>query len=50
MAIAACNRYSKLDYDVTPTLFLEFHGTENDVLVQAETVGKELFFVFAKKI
>uniref|UniRef100_A0A8C4SQD0 Probable D-lactate dehydrogenase, mitochondrial n=1 Tax=Erpetoichthys calabaricus TaxID=27687 RepID=A0A8C4SQD0_ERPCA len=26
--IDACNRYSKLTYPVTPTLFLEFHGSE----------------------
>jgi D-lactate dehydrogenase (cytochrome) len=32
------NRYSKLDYPVKDTLFLEFHGTERGVAEQAETV------------
>jgi len=27
----ACNRYSKLTYPVSPTLFLEFHGTDTAV-------------------
>ncbi len=35
----ACNRYSKLDYPVKPTLFLEFHGTEAGVKEQSETVA-----------
>ena len=35
----AINRYSKFDYAVRPTLFLEFHGTEASVKEQAETVG-----------
>lgn len=37
--IDAVNKYSKLDYPVTPTLFFEFHGTsERHVIEQAETV------------
>ena len=32
------NRYSKLDYPVKDTLFLEFHGTEAGVREQAEMV------------
>lgn len=37
--MGAVNRYSKLDYDLKPTLFLEFHGTPNGVQEQAEAVG-----------
>src|SRR6476661_4763112 len=32
------NRFSKLDYPVKDTLFIEFHGTENGVKEQAELV------------
>ena len=34
----ALNKYSKLDYPEEHTLFLEFHGTENSVQEQVETV------------
>ena len=40
--VDACNRYSKTNYPVAPTLFFEFHGdSERGVQDQAETV-KEL--------
>jgi len=32
--MAACNAYSDFDYDVAPTLFMEFHGTETGVVEQ----------------
>ena len=38
--IDAINRYSKLDYPLKPTLFLEFHGTEKGVAEQAMMVGE----------
>ncbi|MFT7640425.1 MAG: D-lactate dehydrogenase (cytochrome) [Pirellulaceae bacterium] len=37
-AIDAVNRYSGLNYEVTPTLFFEFQGTESGVVEQAEMV------------
>ncbi|MBD8890547.1 FAD-binding oxidoreductase [Roseibium litorale] len=36
MQVKACNSYSKLSLEETPTLFLEFHGTEAGVKEQAE--------------
>jgi D-lactate dehydrogenase (cytochrome) len=36
----ACNRYSKLNYAVLPTLFFEFHGTTRGAAEQAEQVGE----------
>jgi D-lactate dehydrogenase (cytochrome) len=39
--VEACNRYSKTNYSVAPTLFFEFHGDSNrSVNDQAETVRK----------
>ncbi len=37
--IKAFNAYSKLDLKVTPTLFLEFHGTAASTREQADTFG-----------
>jgi D-lactate dehydrogenase (cytochrome) len=34
----ACNKFSKLNYEVTPTLFFEFHGTQKGVEEQIEMV------------
>lgn len=34
-----CNNHNKLDYEVAPTLFLEFHGTPESVESQAKSVG-----------
>ncbi len=36
----ACNRFSKLDYAVAPTLFFEFHGSAQAVVDQARQVGE----------
>ena len=36
----AVNKYAKLDYPVTSTLFFEFHGSPRGVEEQAETVGE----------
>ncbi|CAJ1057075.1 probable D-lactate dehydrogenase%2C mitochondrial [Xyrichtys novacula] len=35
--IDACNRFSSLSYPVTPTLFLEFHGSEKSLEEQVST-------------
>ena len=37
--IDACNRFSSLSYPVTPTLFLEFHGSERSVEEQVNLTG-----------
>lgn len=38
--VDAINRYSKLNYPLKPTLFLEFHGTHSGVKEQACLVGE----------
>jgi len=40
VAMDVCNRRNGMDYEVAPTLFLEFHGTEESVQTQAQLVGK----------
>uniref|UniRef100_A0A7N8XTN5 Probable D-lactate dehydrogenase, mitochondrial n=1 Tax=Mastacembelus armatus TaxID=205130 RepID=A0A7N8XTN5_9TELE len=37
--IEACNRFSSLSYPVTPTLFLEFHGSEQSLKEQVSTTA-----------
>lgn len=37
LQVRACNAYSKLDLEETPTLFLEFHGSDASVAEQSET-------------
>jgi D-lactate dehydrogenase (cytochrome) len=39
LQVRACNAYSKLTLDETPTLFLEFHGSSASVAEQAESFG-----------
>ncbi|WP_245452997.1 FAD-linked oxidase C-terminal domain-containing protein [Bradyrhizobium sp. C9] len=39
LQVEACNRYSKLDLAVCPTLFLEFHGTDRAVDEQVEMMA-----------
>jgi len=39
--IDACNRFSKLNLDVAPTLFLEFHGSNSNIEAQGQTAGKK---------
>ncbi|CAG0918485.1 unnamed protein product [Notodromas monacha] len=38
-AMKACNAYSKTDYEIAPTLFFEFHGSEASVEAEASLVG-----------
>ncbi|XP_061777079.1 probable D-lactate dehydrogenase, mitochondrial [Nerophis ophidion] len=38
--IDACNKFSSLSYPVTPTLFLEFHGSEQSLEEQVTTTGE----------
>lgn len=39
LQVQACNAYSKLGLQETPTLFLEFHGTDAGVKEQSELFG-----------
>ncbi len=36
----AVNKYSNLDYEVAPTLFFEFHGSENTVAESSKIAGE----------
>ena len=38
--VDACNKFNSLSYPVMPTLFLEFHGTENSLDEQVRTTGE----------
>ncbi|XP_057372461.1 probable D-lactate dehydrogenase, mitochondrial [Daphnia carinata] len=40
VAMDMCNNHNKLDYKVAPTLFLEFHGSEDSVKSQAKFAGE----------
>jgi D-lactate dehydrogenase (cytochrome) len=40
LMVKACNTYSKLDLPVTPTLFVEFHGSEASVEEQSRLFGE----------
>ncbi len=40
LTVKACNAYSKLDLNVAPTLFVEFHGSEPGVAEQSERFGE----------
>jgi len=40
LQVRACNAYSKLSLAETPTLFLEFHGSQASVAEQAERFGE----------
>ena len=40
LQVKACNAYSKLTLKETPTLFLEFHGSQASVAEQAERFGE----------
>lgn len=35
----ACNRHSKLNCPVAPTLFLEFHGSQQALAEQVQRTG-----------
>lgn len=39
--VDACNHFSKLQLDVAPTLFLEFHGSNSNIEAQGQLAGKE---------
>ncbi|XP_006819794.1 putative D-lactate dehydrogenase, mitochondrial [Saccoglossus kowalevskii] len=43
LTMEACNKYSELNYNVAPTLFLEFHGTERMIEEQAMDVGELVY-------
>ena len=40
MQVRACNAYSKLDLAETPTMFVEFHGSEASTAEQSSTFGE----------
>lgn len=42
VAVDACNKYSKLNNKVAPSLLLEFHGSGSSLEEQVSTVGEYL--------
>ena len=42
LAMEAVNRYSKLNYPVTPTLFFEFHGSSDQHLAEQSSLAQSL--------
>ena len=40
LQMKACNAYSGLSYPVAPTLFVEFHGTDETVAIQSRMFGE----------
>ena len=45
VAMVFCNRRNQMNYEEAPTLFLEFHGTGDEVTAQAKLVGKSSFIL-----
>jgi hypothetical protein len=48
--IDACNRFSKLNLDVAPTLFLEFHGSKSNIEVQGQLAGRQRYICVGENI
>ena len=41
VAMDLCNKHNKMSYAVAPTLFLEFHGSEESVTSEAKQVSAD---------
>lgn len=48
VSIDACNKYSKMNMKVAPSLFLEFSGSPKSLDDNAEIVGKKNWFTSGK--